>query len=89
MLNGFFLSVITWVNYQLCCLDPVYNHNHNHNHIKRIVAFINKNYNSLVSRVLLSMRRVNNGLPCGSLRRMRETNNHQIGALHDLWMLYT
>ena len=26
----FFLSVITWVNYQLCCLDPVYNHNHNH-----------------------------------------------------------
>ena len=24
-----FLFVITWVNYQLCCLDPVYNHNHN------------------------------------------------------------
>ena len=28
----FFLSVFTWVSYQLCCLDPVYNHNHNHNH---------------------------------------------------------
>ena len=26
----FLLFVITWVNYQLCCLDPVYNHNHNH-----------------------------------------------------------
>ena len=26
--NVFHLLVITWVNYQLCCLDPVYNHNH-------------------------------------------------------------
>ena len=24
--NVFHLFVITWVNYQLCCLNPVYNH---------------------------------------------------------------
>ena len=46
--------------------------------IWRIVAFINKNYNSLVSRVLLSMRRINNGLPCGSLRRMRAVDEKLI-----------
>ena len=38
----------------------------------------NTNYDSLVSRVLLRMYRVNNGLPCGSLRRMRAVDEKLI-----------
>ena len=57
MLNVFFLffcflSVITWVNYQLCCLDPVYNHNHNHK------IWILKNFVSSVLHFHLAVERL-------------------------------